>query len=75
LIWYVVETLAGLLVCGMLGLVADADGHSWLAWAGVTFVLCAASLLLPLPLVRMVLAGYAAVGLMFAYNLVRPVPR
>jgi hypothetical protein len=69
------EALCAALVCAMLGWVADADGHSPFAWAGVTLVLCLASLLLPVPVLRLVLAGYAAFAAMYVYNLVRPLPR
>lgn len=70
-----IEVVFAVVVCGAVGVVAEADGHSWLPWAGVTLLLCVAGLAVPLPLVRELVAGYAAVGLMFGYNLVRPVPR
>jgi hypothetical protein len=71
----VLEAVCAAVVCAVLGRVADADGHSPFVWAGVTVALCLASLLVPVPIFRLVLAGYVAVLAMFVYNLVRPLPR
>jgi hypothetical protein len=71
----ILEAACAAIICGALGRIADADGHSPLAWAGLTLVLCLASLMLPVPVLRLVLAGYAAFAAMFVYNLLRPLPR
>jgi hypothetical protein len=71
----ILEVVCAAIICAVLGRVADADGHNPFVWAVVTLGLCVASLLIPLPVLRLVLAGYAAVGAMFVYNLVRPLPR
>jgi hypothetical protein len=71
----IMETFCAAIVCAVLGRVADADGHSPMVWAGVTLALCLASLLVPVPVLRLVLAGYVAIAAMFIYNLLRPIPR
>lgn len=71
----ILEAACAAIVCGGIGRIADVDGHSPLAWAGLTLVLCLASLMLPVPVLRLVLAGYTAFALMFLYNLFRPLPR
>ena len=71
----ILEAFCAAIVCAVLGRVADADGHSPLVWASVTLALCVASLLVPIPVLRLVLAGYVAITAMFVYNLLRPIPR
>jgi hypothetical protein len=71
----ILETFCAAIVCAVLGRVADADGHSPLVWAGLTLALCVASLLIPVPVLRLVVAGYVAILAMFLYNLLRPIPR
>jgi hypothetical protein len=71
----ILEAVCAAIVCAVLGRVADADGHNPFVWAAVALGLCLVSLLIPVPVLRLVLAGYAAIAAMFVYNLVRPLPR
>jgi hypothetical protein len=49
----------GLLVaaCVAMGKIADADGRSAMVWGLITLGLCAASLLIPLPMLRILIAA------------------
>lgn len=50
-----------------IGKIADAEGRSALVWGLITFGLCAASLIIPLPFLRILLAAVLAfIGLMIA---------
>jgi hypothetical protein len=53
--------------CVGMGKIADADGRSPILWGTITLGLCLASLLIPLPFLRMLLAGVVAfIALMVA---------
>ena len=50
--------------------IARADDESPVIWGGVTIALCIASLWLPLPMIRLVLAAVATYLLMFAFRII-----
>jgi hypothetical protein len=56
-------------VCAVVAKIASADDQSGILWFGVTFALCMTSLyFVPLPFVRLGIAGAAAFGAMIAYK-------
>jgi hypothetical protein len=64
--------LAGCVVAAVImGWIADGEGHSAVAWGAITLALCLASLAIPLPIVRVLLAVVVTFLAMWAYNLVR----
>lgn len=65
------EIALGIAVTVMMGKVAAADDQSAIVWAAVTFLLCYASLYLPLPFFRMLVAGFCSFVLMIAYKTIR----
>jgi hypothetical protein len=69
------DVLAGVIVCVVIGRIADGDGRSPVVWGGIALALCVASLAIPLPIYRMLIAGVVAVGTLFVYNLARTFPR
>jgi len=68
------EVVVGVIVCGVMWRVADVDNGSAPVWAAVTAGLCLASLAVPAPIVRLVVAGVVALAVMFVANVVRPPP-
>jgi hypothetical protein len=52
----------GLLVAAVvaMGKIADAEGRSAILWGTITLGLCLASLAIPLPMLRVLLAGIVA---------------
>ena len=46
--------------CAAMGKIADADGRSSIIWGTITLGLCLASLAIPLPFLRVLLAGVVA---------------
>jgi hypothetical protein len=71
LIRVLVEVAIAGAVCGVMGRVADADNRQPLFWAAISIVVCVASLAIPVPIVRLMLAGGAVLAAMFVTNLVR----
>jgi hypothetical protein len=45
------------MTCLAMGKVADADGRSALVWALITLGFCLASIVIPLPFLRILIAG------------------
>jgi hypothetical protein len=70
----VAEMTVGLLVSAAAAWAASTDNRSPLVWAVITVVLCVGSSVIPLPVVRVILAGYAAFLAMFVRNLIRLPP-
>jgi hypothetical protein len=65
------EIVLGIAVVVMMAKVANADDQSAVTWGGLTFLLCVASVLfVPLPFLRMLLAGAAVFALMIGYKMV-----
>jgi hypothetical protein len=71
LIRVLLELVVGAVVCGTIGRIANADNRSPILWACVTAALCVACLAIPVPILRLVVACYAAVFVLFLTNLVR----
>jgi hypothetical protein len=65
------ELLVAAVVCGTVGRIANADNRSPNLWAGITAVICMGCLVIPLPVLRLVVAWYVAVFVLFLTNLVR----
>ncbi|MCI0462585.1 MAG: hypothetical protein L0Z62_37015 [Gemmataceae bacterium] len=65
------EILLGIAVCALMGKVADADGQPAFLWGGITFLLCLASLVLPIPYMRFLLAGVVAFVAMITVKMAR----
>lgn len=54
----------------VISMVASADDQSAFLWGAITFVVCAAALfLIPLPFLRIFIAGIVSFGLMFGYKI------
>ena len=66
-----IEIVLGIALCVVMGKIASADNQSPWVWGIVTFVLCAASLLIPLPFLRIGIAGAATFIGMIVYKSVR----
>jgi hypothetical protein len=64
------EILVAIAAIVAMARIASADGHSALLWGLITFGLCAACLLIPLPLIRVGIAFGLALLAMFAYKIV-----
>jgi hypothetical protein len=64
------EIIAGIAICIMVAKIADFENRSMILWFGITFVLCVGAIFLPLPFIRFLLAGAAALGGMFVLKLV-----
>ncbi len=54
------EIILGIIVCSVMGKFASASNRSAVIWGAITFVLCAVSLLIPLPFLRIGIAGIIA---------------
>ena len=64
-----IEIIVGIGVCVVMGKIASHDGQSAWLWGLVTFALCAACLLIPLPFLRFGIAGILSFVGMIAYNM------
>jgi len=64
------EILLGIAVCVIVAKVAEADDESAVIWFCITFALCVAALTVPLPILRMLLAGLASFLIMTGRKLV-----
>ena len=67
------EVLMGIMLCVVMGGIATADNRSGIIWGFLTALLCAVSLLIPLPFLRFLIAGLACFSLMILAKL--PMPR
>ena len=59
-----VEIALGIAACGAMAKIADADGRSGIVWGVITLALCAVSVAVPLPFLRIILAFVVAFILM-----------
>jgi len=64
------ELMVGVAVVVMLTRIASIDGQSAPVWGLVTFALCVASLWVPLPFLRFVLAGLIVFVAMIVYKII-----
>ncbi len=64
------EIIVGVAVVVLLTRIADIDGQSAPLWGFITFALCVASLWIPLPFLRFVLAGVVAFIAMIVYKII-----
>lgn len=62
------EILMIVAACVAMARIASADDQSVGLWVGVTIALCLASLMIPLPFVRVLLAAVAAFVAMIGYK-------
>ncbi len=63
------EIIFGLFVCGAMAKIAVADEQSGVLWFCVTFAMCIVVVLfIPLPYIRMLIAGVLAIGAMMGYK-------
>ena len=58
-------------VCVVMAKIANMENQSGPLWVGIAFLLCMASLMVPLPFLRILLAGILAYILMFVRNMIR----
>lgn len=65
------ELIFGFAVCVAVGKLAEKNGGSAIVWGGMTFVLCLVSMLIPLPYLRMLVAGCASLVANVALNSMR----
>lgn len=61
-------------LCVLMAKIADMDGRSRIVWGGLTLAFCLASIWIPLPYLRFLIAGILAYVLMFLCNLIHPNP-
>jgi hypothetical protein len=64
-----IETGMIVCICLFIGRAAELDGHSPTKWGGIALGLCLLSLMIPIPGLRVVLAGIVAYAAKFVYNL------
>lgn len=57
--------------CVIMSRIAEADDESGIIWGSVTFLLCLAGMLVPLPFLRVFVAGVVAFVLMLVYKIIR----
>ncbi|MFG0250847.1 MAG: hypothetical protein ACF8OB_18320 [Phycisphaeraceae bacterium JB051] len=62
------EIFLGVAVCIAAMKVADADGMSGGMWFGIAFLICFLSLFIPLPFIRMIIAGGLVICAMIGYK-------
>jgi len=66
----VFEIALGIALCVAMGKLASADGRNGVLWGLITFVLCAASLLIPIPFFRMIIAAVVVFIAMIAAKVI-----
>ncbi|MBI1336473.1 MAG: hypothetical protein GC164_05875 [Phycisphaera sp.] len=62
------EIILGIGACVVMAKVASADDQSGVLWFFVTFALCIGALFIPLPFIRMLIAGIVAFVAMVGYK-------
>ncbi|MFO0928475.1 MAG: hypothetical protein U0736_15870 [Gemmataceae bacterium] len=67
-----IDLVLSIALAMLLGGVAFADDRSPILWGAITFVLCLLSLLIPLPVVRLVIVMGMVLVALFVCNLIRP---
>ena len=58
------EIGAGIAICWSVGELASLSNRSRQAWFGITFLICALSILIPLPYLRFIIAGIVSIIIM-----------
>jgi hypothetical protein len=66
----VIEILVIVGMCILMARIANYDDESGLVWGGVALVLCLVSLVIPIPVFRILIAGVAAFIAYFVFKLV-----
>ena len=66
-----IEVGLGIAACFAVAKVASVENESGIIWGAITFLLCAVSLLVPLPFLRIFIAGLLAFVLMIVYKMTR----
>lgn len=56
-------------ICVVMAKIASADDQSGMTWFFVTFFLCMGSLLIPLPFIRLLIAGVLSFAAMIGYKM------
>jgi hypothetical protein len=64
------EIIVGIGVCVVMGKIAGQDGHSGWIWGLITFGLCAACIVIPLPFLRLGIAGILSFAGLIVYKIV-----
>jgi hypothetical protein len=64
-----IEIALRVCICLFIGRAAELDGHSSVLWGAIALALCILSTLIPIPGLRVLIAGLVAYGAKFAYNL------
>ena len=65
-----IEIAVGLGVCFIMAKIADMDRMSPIIWFVITFALCLAALLIPIPYARFLIAGFVSFIVMIVYKAV-----
>jgi hypothetical protein len=65
------EIAVGVVVCAVMSRIAGADNRSPIVWSIITVAFCIGSVAIPVPFVRLVVAGDAVFAAMFFANLIR----
>lgn len=63
------ELLLIIALCVGMWKVAEQEDLSGPTWGTLTFAICIGSMLIPLPFVRVIVAGVVVFGIMLAYNI------
>lgn len=64
------EIILAILLCGIMYKIADQEQLSGVAWGGLTMLVCVASVFVPLPYLRVIIAGVAMFVAMIIYKIV-----
>ncbi len=67
------EIAGGIGVCVMMGRIASEENRSAIIWFCITFLLCFASVLLPIPYLRFLIAGGISFAAILPQNVNAPV--
>jgi hypothetical protein len=65
------EIILAIGACVVVGKIASADGRSALIWGLITAGICCASLVIPIPFLRILIAFGVAFGAMIAVKAIR----
>ncbi len=64
------EIILGVFMCVTMGKIASADDQSGVVWGFITFAFCLIAMLIPLPFIRLGIAGVGAFATLMAYKMI-----
>ena len=66
------EIVLGIGVCVVVAMIARADERSPVIWFCITFALCLASIFIPIPFLRFLIAGFISFVIMIVWKMRSP---